>query len=97
MRSIRDQGSFPSFSPLLVYGEAFRLCVLVDRFAPSHRLSPVFRNQTSYRRPDHFGLGVGPFLFRERHWYTSARYYHTPSPRHLTVYDWKLVTEVRGM
>ena len=65
MRNIRAQGPFPSLSPLLAYGKAFRLCVVVGPLAPFHRLSPVVRNLTSHRRPDHFGLGVGPFLFRE--------------------------------
>jgi len=86
VRNIRGQGPFLRFSPLLAYGKAFRLCVVVDPFAPSHRLSPVFRNLTPHRRPDHFGLAAGPFLFREHDWYTNARYHHAPSPRHLTVY-----------
>jgi hypothetical protein len=55
------------------------MCVVVDPFAPSHRLSPVFRNLTSHRRPDHFGLEAGPLLFREHH-------NRALSPRHLTPY-----------
>lgn len=69
------------------------MCVVVDPFASS-RLSPAFRNLTSHRRPDHFGLGVGPFLFQGHHWYTNARYHHTPSPHHLTAY--KLEVGNRG-
>lgn len=80
MRNIRAQGPFPSFSPLLAYGEAFRLYVVVDLFAPSHHLSPVLRNLKSHRRPDHFGL-VGPLLFQVH------RYHSPPSPRHLTAYN----------
>lgn len=88
MRNIRAQGPFPSLSLLLAYGKAFRLrvVVVVDPFAPSRRLSPVFRNLTPHRRPDHSGLGAGPFLFREHHWHTNVRYLHAPSPRHLSAY-----------
>jgi hypothetical protein len=95
VRNILAQGPFPNFSPLSAYGKAFWLCVVVDPFAPSHRLTPVFRNLTSRRRPGHFGLGAGPFLSREHHWYTNARYHRAPSPRYQTAY--KLEVDNRGM